>query len=241
MVNSKQETYLGDIIDRSGLLRHTIQARVAKGFGAISTILAIVNEVPLAHWKIQAGLRLREAMFLNGTLFNSEAWQGITSTEEELLEKVDESLLRGLLKAHAIVPLEALHLETGTVSVKFILKSRRLCYKYSFLKKDTEELVSEIYNAQKNNPDDGDYCKLVEADDAAVNLQMSDDEIRRMKEEKYKEKVKSKVKTAAFYHLLQLKNSHSKMDNVTYDKLEIQEYLKSQIFNDESARVLLAL
>ena len=56
----------GDIIDRSGLLRHTIQARVAKGFGAISTILAIVNEVPLAHWKIQAELRLREAMLLNG-------------------------------------------------------------------------------------------------------------------------------------------------------------------------------
>ena len=69
----------GDIIDRSGLLRHTIQARVSKGFGAISTILAIVNEVPLAHWKI--------------------------------LEKVDESLLRGLLKAHAKVPQEALHLE----------------------------------------------------------------------------------------------------------------------------------
>ena len=62
-----------------------------------------------------------------------------------------------------------------------------------------------------------------------------------MNEEKYKEKVKSKVKTAAFAHLLQLKNSHSKMDNVTYDKLEIQEYLKSPIFNDESARVLLAL
>ena len=32
MYNSKQETYLGDKIDKSGLLRHTIEDRVAKGY-----------------------------------------------------------------------------------------------------------------------------------------------------------------------------------------------------------------
>ena len=75
-------------------------------------------------------------MFLNGTLFNSEAWQGISAAEEEHLEKVDEALLRGILKAHAKVSLEALQLETGTISVKYILKSRRLCYLYTILHRD---------------------------------------------------------------------------------------------------------
>ena len=70
-------------------------------------------------------------MFLNGTLFNSEAWQGISAAEEEQLENVDEALLRGILIAYAKVPLEALHLEMGTISVKYILKSRRLCYLYT--------------------------------------------------------------------------------------------------------------
>ena len=32
----------------------------------------------------------------NGTLFNSEAWQGIKDDEVEMLEKVDEALLGGL-------------------------------------------------------------------------------------------------------------------------------------------------
>ena len=83
MSNSNQETYLGDKIDKSGLLKPTIKTRIGKGYGAVSTILAIVNEVPLAHWRIEAGLRLRDATLINGTLFNSEAWQGISKNDKE--------------------------------------------------------------------------------------------------------------------------------------------------------------
>ena len=209
MTNSTQETYLGDKIHQSGLLRHTIEDRVGKGFGAVTTI---VNEIPLAHWRVEAGLHLRQAIFLNGTLFNSEAWQGISATEEEQLEKVDEALLRGILNAHAKVPLEALHLETGTISVKYILKSRRLCYLYNILKKDSEELVREVYEAQKVSPDEGDFYKLVESDARDVDLQLSETEITSMKEEAYKEKVKSNVRNATFKNLMEQKVSHSKMD-----------------------------
>ena len=95
MGNSQQETYLGDKIDRSGKLKPTIESRISRGYGAISNILAIVNEIPLAHWRVEAGLHLRQAMLLNGTLFNSGAWQGITISEIHQLERVDEALLRG--------------------------------------------------------------------------------------------------------------------------------------------------
>ena len=78
MGESSQETYLGDRIHKSGKLKHTIDARVARGYGAITTILAIINEIPLAHWRVQAGLQLRQAMFLNTILVNSEALHDIT-------------------------------------------------------------------------------------------------------------------------------------------------------------------
>ena len=76
-------------------LKPTIEFRISRGYGSISNILAIVNEIPLAHWRVEAGLHLRQAMLLNGTLFNSEAWQGITISEIHQLERVDEALLRG--------------------------------------------------------------------------------------------------------------------------------------------------
>ena len=155
-------------------------------------------------------------MFLNGTLFNSEAWQGISSVEEEHLERVDEALLRGLLKAHSKIPIEALHLESGTISIRYILKNRRLCYLYTILKKEEEELVREIYDAQKSNPSEGDFCKLVEKDASDIGIKIIENEILTMKEERFKDNIKNKVRIAALKNLLKQKDSHSKMDNLSY-------------------------
>ena len=74
MEQSDKETYLGDVVHKSGKSKPNLEARKAKGLGIMNNILAIVNEVPLGHWKVDAGLALRQAMFLNGILFNSEAW-----------------------------------------------------------------------------------------------------------------------------------------------------------------------
>ena len=51
---SNQQTYLGDIIDKTGKQRPNIEKRKQKGFGIIANILAIINEIPLAHLKIEA-------------------------------------------------------------------------------------------------------------------------------------------------------------------------------------------
>ena len=172
MKRSSQETYLGDKIDISGRLKPTIKSRISKGYGAINNILAITNEVPLAHWRKCAGLRLRDSLFLNCVLFNSEAWQGITNNEIQMLEKVDEDLLRGLLKAHSKIPTEVLYLETGSLPIRFILKSRRISYLQTILKRHTEELIKEIYNVQKNDPIKGDFHDLVIEDLRSIESNM---------------------------------------------------------------------
>ena len=242
MENSKQETYLGDKIDMSGRIKPTILSRISKGYGAISNILAITNEVPLAHWRIEAGLKLRQAMFLNGTLFNSEAWQGISPGEIEMIEKVDEDLLRGLLKAHSKIPLEALYLETGCIPVRFIIKSRRLSYLHTILQKDPEELVKEVFEAQKNDPTAGDFFNLVMDDCNLVDMNMTENEISTMKKDKYKEIVKSKVRQSAFQYLKETQQKHSKVKTISYgSKLIIADYLKSLLFNSDNAETLLAL
>ena len=171
----------------------------------------------------------------------SEAWQGISEDEVEMLEKVDEALLRGILNGHSKLPLEALFLETGSIRIRDILKSRRLCYLKTILHRDDEELVKEVYNAQKTDPTDGDFVILVDQDSKDIDLGMVEDRIINTKDDKYKSIVKTKVKTAAFKNLLDVKTSHSKMDELTYEKLQISQYLKSPLFNSESMQMLLAL
>ena len=137
MEQSDQEKYLGDIVHKSGKGRPNIEARKGKGYGILSNILAIVNEVPLGHWRVDAGLTLRQAMLLNGILFNSEAWHNVSQNDLILLEKVDEALLRGLLNAHSKIPLEALFLETSCIPIRFNVAT--------ILQRNPDEMIRKVY------------------------------------------------------------------------------------------------
>ena len=105
MKEAKSEKYLGGIIDSSGSIQATIERRISKGQGIVSEIMSIINEIPLGRHKIYVALKIREVMLLNGILFNSESWHGVTQKQIKSLEGIDEALLRGILKAHGKTPL----------------------------------------------------------------------------------------------------------------------------------------
>ena len=157
MKNSEKEKYLGDQLSMSGKAKVTIEERVAKGFGIVSEISALVSEIPLGSYKIDMGLKLRQAMLQNGTLFNSEAWHSVKDNEIEALERVDESLLRSLLQAHSKVPLEFLFLETGSVSVRHLVSNRRMNFLRTIITRDDEELTKRVLRGQQDNPTEGDF------------------------------------------------------------------------------------
>ena len=74
----------------------------------MNEIIAILDEIPLGRFKMEIGLKLRQAMLLNGILYNSEAWHSVIEVELRQLETVDEHLLRALVKGHIKTPLEFL-------------------------------------------------------------------------------------------------------------------------------------
>ena len=180
-------------------------------------------------------------MFLNAVLFNSDTWQGIVTSDIEVLEKANEVLLRGIIHGHSKAPLESLYLETGSVPIRYILKNRRLSYLKNILQRDSEELISEIFAAQKEDPNDGDFCKLVDEDAKQVNLVLNEHEIAMMKAKQYKNKFKGLVKDAAFQYLIQMKTKHSKMSQVTYNNLSLQAYMQSPLFTAQDAAILFSL
>ena len=71
MKSSEEERYLGDIINSSGSVKNTIEDRRNKGFGIANEIIAILDEIPLGRYKMEIGLKQRQAMLLNGILYNS--------------------------------------------------------------------------------------------------------------------------------------------------------------------------
>ena len=91
-------------------------------------------------------------------MFNSECWQGKEVFKDILLlNKPDQALHRSLISAHSTTPLEFLHLEFGTASFQFIHAGRRAKYQQYILQKESEELIKQIYSAQKVESVPGDF------------------------------------------------------------------------------------
>ena len=191
--------------------------------------------------RTEAGLKLREAMFLNGILFNSEVWHGVTNAQITSLEAIDNSLLRGILGAHKSTPKAFLHLETGTMPLRWLIAQRRINYLKHILTRNEKELIKKVFKAQKKNPTKGDFVTLVETDLKKLGLTYEEVASETMTSTMLKTKLKNNAKTAALSELLQDQSRSTKTQNLKYDKLEIQDYLKSDILSREEAIMLTAI
>ena len=65
-------------------------------------------------------------------------------------------------------------------------------YLYNILQKDKNEIVHRVYEAQKSDPNPGDFVLLVKEDCEAIGLTMSEKEIERMPKLRFKKIVRTK-------------------------------------------------
>ena len=241
MKTSLKEKYLGDQITHHGNNKATIEDRVSKGVGIVTEIIAILDDVPLGQYRVEMGLKLRQAMLLNGLLFNSEGWHAVTKVDIRKLEKVDEILLRSLLQCHPKTPLEFLYLETGSMPIRHILSLRRTNYLKTLLMRDEEELTKRILREQQQNTSPGDFWELVSDDLKLLGHNYNEEFISNSGSNKYKTHMKHLTRVAAFNELIDIKNEHTKVKNIDYKKFETQPYLSSAMFTNEDVSILASL
>ena len=79
-----------------------------------------------------------------------------------------------------------LHLETGTLPVKYIIAMRRLLYHHNIISRNESELICKVYSAQKINPKKGDWINLLKNDFDLIGETIDDKTIKSLKKNKYK-------------------------------------------------------
>ena len=89
MKTASSSKYLGDIVSGKASVHDTIERRRSEGWGKVSQILGILNEVPTGTLRTQIGLKMRETKLCNNLLYNAEAWSSISDRDMSRLEQVE--------------------------------------------------------------------------------------------------------------------------------------------------------
>ena len=87
----------------------------------------------------------------------------------------------------------------------------------------------------------GDWVNLIEDDLDCLSINLKENEIQKMNKNKFKKYVKGKVKSRALKYLNQIKEKHSKVKDIKYNKLEIQQYMTDSRFTSNNIELLFKL
>ena len=213
--------------------------RLLKAYGILANILALIDDIPLGHRRIERGLELTQSWFINGTLYNSEIWQKLTEKDKSDLNKKDHILLRSIVGAQAKVPIEQLYLETASLTPTQVIYVRRMIYLQTILKRPANELIRKIYEEMKNDPIPVDWSELVRNVFEELNMHIDNKLIQEMDIAKYKALIKKEVRESAFIEFKLKQSGHEKGNKTPHENPEKpQKYLLTNKLTNKQISLL---
>ena len=134
-----------------------------------------------------------------------------------------------------------MYLELGCVPLRFLIKNRRILFLQYILQQDKESLILKFFNAQNQNPLKGDWVLQVLQDLTDFEIKMTFEEIQSTSKYSFKCLVKKAMQTKAFEWLEIEKDKLSKVKNVNFSKLQIQDYLLPNSLEMKQQKLLFQL
>lgn len=221
-------TYLGDILSADGKNSKNISERISKGLGIISQIFNLLDNISFGSHLFEIAVLLRNSMLINGILTNAEIWYNLSRNEINEFEKLDKLFFCKLFEVPKSTPYEAFYLELGVLPINVLIKARRIMYLFNILNQDKRSMLYSFFITQWNNPSKGDWTEYVKQDLKDFKIPQSFKLIQSKSKYTFKKIVKTRAEELALTNLMEIKNIHSKLDNLSYNSLTMQNYLKSK-------------
>ena len=236
-----EDVYLGDIISSNGKNTKNIKSRISKGLGIMNQIFNLLENISFGPHYFEMALLFRDSMLINGTLNNAEIWYNFGKNEIEEFECLDRLFLRKLLNVPITTPHEAFYLELGILPINTIIKARRLNYLHDILKKDKKGMVYSFFITQWYKPCKGDWTEQVKEDLSDFKIPPSLEYVGEKSKYCFKKLVKQRAKQFTLDKLLVKKAKHSKMINLNYSELKMQDYFMKEDFDNYQKKTIFKL
>jgi hypothetical protein len=133
------------------------------------------------------------------------------------------------------------YLELGIYPVRFEIMKRKVVFLQYILQQEDNSMMSKVLKATRENPIKGDFVKTCTEYLETLDIGLSFEEIRNMSKYQFTKLVKKKTTEAAFKYLMGKKNQpgkQTKIEQVEYETLEIQEYLVEGNKNTELSQLI---
>ena len=153
---------------------------------------------------------------------------GLRKREIDELEEVDKILIRNILNAPVSSCIESLYLELGLIPISIILKARRISYFHYLVNLDEKEMLYQFFETQYKYPSKDDGTTQLVEDLKDFEIPEDFKFMRSKSKPAFSRILKIKTKEFAIALQLSIKSQHSKMDNLVYSELKMQNYLKSE-------------
>ena len=102
---------------------------------------------------------------------------------------------------------------------------RKIIFLQYILQQERDSMLFQVFKATCENPVKNDFVKTCSKYLDLLDIKLSFDEITMMFQNKFKQLVKQKTEVAGFNYLIKEKNNQSKIANLKYSSLKMQEYL----------------
>ena len=241
MGSAENEKYIGDVVLANGSNEANISRRRSQGVGAVSEIFPILQEISYGSNYVEMGLIMRESILISKLLLSAEVWHKLYQYQSEKLEEVDKSFHRQLLNCHAKTAIEFLYSEMGTLPIRIIISTRRLLYWWHLMHVSKSEMIFKVYSAQKLSPVNGDWIQLLENDKKQFQLDITDQELSKISEQKFKNHVKKKAKEVKIKYLEKLKGKNSKSQKLDVKDTNTSLYLLDDRFSKDERELFFRL
>ena len=218
--------YLGDIFNSAGNNDDLIIDRVKKGKACTVNSLSLCAEITLGIYSIPTLLLLFRSVFMAVVLYNAQAWSNLTSKNIHDLQVVQLNYLKRMLHAPRSTSNAITFLETGVTPIENEIHIKQLTFLHHIITLDDDDPVKTTYHQQLKYVYEPNWANNVEQLKAKYGILETEDEMKNISREQWKNSIKRKVR-AQVIEQLKLQALEQKYGQLlTYgDKLQPQQYL----------------
>ena len=145
---------------------------------------------------------MREGLFLDGLLSNSESWINMRKMYIDKLEKQDTILQRKVLSTSGNPSKAFTMLELGIIPIKHIIMKKRMLFLHYLLK--------QVFHALKEDSKKGDFVNHTNKDRTEIEIDLTNEEIEGMSQYMWEKYIKNKTNDAALKYLNERKKTLKK-------------------------------